>query len=331
MESSTQISEGVLNLPDEGFFAPNPATLGPIEWKLSARDFRGLAIRSPREIHIQQRDSLPLLLASRIGALRDWETPLADNLSLILFDHETATVSVARPFEDKDANRRDPDRPTAPPPRPTGDAATGVATSVRREDIRKLFSLDWRTRRFSLTAISFDIASNSADVSLTGGAEQIQPMARGITPPPPAVGTGLPSYDPAAVKVTPAANSVTFSVTVQPSVHSCLVRGALATAALGRHVPRTPVSVGTKRVSAVVPVTFILTGRNWPVPWTFEWGIPAFGGSDITPGTSISAAFAIPIPEEKLRIMAPGDYAAYIMMEGRLSGPQHFTMPGEPR
>ena len=79
-------------------------------------------------------------------------------------------------------------------------------------------------------------------------------------------------------------------------------------------------------VATVVPVSFILTKKNWKVPWIFEWGIPVLGDREIAVGDALSAAFAIPLPQEKLRLMSPGEYAAYMVMEGRLYGPEEFSV-----
>lgn len=330
METSAEIAHALLELPDAGFFAVNSTALTQIEWKLASRNFPGLAVSAPREIQIKQREALPLLLATQFNAVRDWEIPIADNLALVLFDHETATVTVAKPFEERTENRPDPGPPPAKSPKPTGDAATGIATSVRPVDIRKLFSLEWRPRRLSLMALSFDVVSNEADVSLIGEGAPSRPATRGIAPPPNADGAGFPSYDPVTVKVRPVGQGVTFTVAFQ-SLRTCMVQGALATTAQERHLPQNSASIGAHRVAAIVPVTFVVTRKDWRVPWTIEWGIPVFGASDVAVGAPISAVFAIPLPEEKLQLMPAGDYAAYVMMEGRVHGPQRFTKPAPTR
>ena len=332
MNPSAEIAQSLLNISVAAFFSADPTALSTIEWKLSSREFRGLAINALSEINVTQRDSLPLLLASQFTALRDWEKPLADNLALVMFDHGTAEVTVAKPFEDSDGKHLAPEQAEDKPKKPIGDAATGVATAVSCVDIRKLFSLDWRVRRVSLVAVSFDVMSNETDVSLMGGAELPLTACRQITPVTRADGTGLPSFDPAAVGVKPVPDGVAFNVGVEQTPANIVVRGSLATIAQTRHLASAnvaPHSVSAKslKVVAVVPVTLLFAGKNWRVPWSFDWGIPVYAEAASPVGSRLSAAFAIPLPKEKMSLLASGEYVAYIMLEGRLFGPQKFTIP----
>jgi hypothetical protein len=327
MESSTEIAQSLLNLSIAAIFASNPSTLSPIERDLSSRDFRGLAVGTVAEINVGQHNALPLLVASQIGAVRDWETPLSDNLALVSFSHQSGEVRVAKPFDERSSNRPEAGRPATRRPKPTGDAATGVATSVRSVDARKLLGLEWQTGKVSLFAVSFDMASNVTSVALTGGGDPAPATVRTISLPPRADGTGLPSYDPAVVGVKPPADGVEFSVLTHAPSGRIVVRGSLSVEALGRHVLGSPAPLAGKSVAAVVPVALLVVGRNWRLPWAFELGIPVYGNAAIAPGTRMSAALAIPVPHDGKRILPAGDYAAYVVMEGQLFGPQRFTMP----
>jgi hypothetical protein len=268
-----------------------------------------------------------VVLASQFTALRDWETPLSDNLSILVFDHVTAAVGVAKPFEDSLENRPDPGRPPSIRPKPSGDAATGVATSARRVDLRKLLSLEWSPRRLTVVAVSYDIVSNEYNVVLVSGKSDA-PIRSVVTPAPGASSGGLPPYDPTVVSPNPSRSSVRFSVDVRPVPLSCVVKGNLSTVALARHLHSGVAEA--KRFAAVVPVTCIVVGRDWRTPWTFEWRIPVYSDGDIASGVPISAFFSVPLPEEHLALLSSGEYIAYIMLEGHVFGPQRFTIPAAP-
>ena len=327
MDSSIDIAQSLLKLGAAAIFSSNSMALDPVEFQLASRDFRGLAVSTVGEVDLHERDTLPLVLASQFSAVRDWETPLADNLAVLMFDHSTGSLAAAKPFDDRSANRPDSGRPIVKRPRPTGDAATGVSTSVRRVDMRKLFGLAWRNGRLSFIALSFDTVSNVADVSLVGGAAAALPTPRKVMPEPRVDGPGLPSYDPSAGVSPPHVPGIAFSVTVNTGASGAVVRGALSTPALERHLLKTLASVGDRPVAAVIPVSFIVAGRGWKVPWVFEWGVPLLGRQAPVVGSPAAASFAIPIPDDKFRLLAPGEYAAYMVMEGRVFGPQRFTVP----
>jgi len=323
MESSAEIAQTLLKLSAAAIFANNSTALDRIEWDLSSRDFRGLAVNTVSEIDVRQHDSLPLVIASQFDAIRDWETPLSENLALVVFEHDTAEVKVATPFAEDATNRPDFGPPTTRPAKPTGDAATGVATSVRTVDVRKLFGLDWHNHQLSLFAVSFDVVSNEAKVAIIGGRPPATPLLPRVNPP---LGlTAPPSYDPATLGIEPPDDGVNFDVSVadKPDV---IVRGALLTHALPRHLLPEPIAMGPRRVAAVVPVTFLLVGRNWNVPWVFEWAVPVWGDHSIAPGAPLSAAFAIPLPQDKVQILAAGTYSAYVVLEGRMFGPVELTI-----
>lgn len=328
MKQSTEIAQLLLNFATAGFFAADPMVLSQIELKLSSQDFHGLAVRAPAEVNVTERDTLPVVLASQFTASRDWETPLADNLAILLFDHVTAEVSTAKPFEDSTENRPDPGRPSTKSPKPSGDAATGIATSVRKVDLRKLFSLGWHSRRLTVLALSYDVVSNETDVALVGGKTSAA-RPRGVTPSPGSSGCGLPSYDPAAIGIKSGGKSVTFAVDVKSIPRSCLVKGSITTVATHRHLQS---GVAEKKpVAAVIPVTCIVVGRDWRTPWTFEWGIPVYSEKSFTVGDSLSAVFSVPLPAERLALLIKGDYVAYMIVEGRVFGPQRFSMPDSQR
>jgi hypothetical protein len=327
MKQSAEIAQLLLNLTTVALFGGDSAALDQIERELSSQDFQGLAVRGVAEVSVTERDSLPVVLASQFTALRDWETPLSDNLSILVFDHVTAAVSVAKPFEDSLENRPDPGRPPSIRPKPSGDAATGVATSCRRVDLRKLLSLEWSPRRLTVVAVSYDIVSNEYNVVLAGGKSDA-PIRSQVTPAPGARSGGISPCDPAVVSPNPSRSSVKFSVEVRPVPLSCVVKGELSTVAIACHLH--PGVAEAKRCAVVVSVTCIVVGRDWRNPWTFEWQIPVDSDSDGAPGAPLSAFFSVPLPEDRLALLSSGEYIAYIMLEGHVFGPQRFTIPAAP-
>ena len=322
MDTSTDIADTFLKRPPAEYFQISAAQLSSVEWDLASRPFTGLALGCPANINTGERETLPLLVATQFGAKRDWRTPISENLFVLLFDQTTSTVSAATPFAENNADRPDPGEPERGP-EPVGDAAGGVATSVRLVDARELFRIDWkRPRSLSLFALSFDFISNPATVTLSGDTPVPAAVAKPVNPTAGEAEGSLPSYDPAFVKMKPGGNALAFTLAIESGV--CLARGVIKIPVRAHHLPAGPTTVAGRRVAAVIPVSLVLTGRAWQRPWIFDWAVPAFG-DDAAVGTPVLAVFAIPLPDEKFLLLAGGDYVGWMILDGTAYGPARFT------
>ena len=321
MDTSADIADTFLKRPTAEFYQVSAAQLSSVEWDLASRPFTGLALGCPGNVKTGERETLPLLVASQFGAKRDWRTPISENLFLLLFDHTASTVSAASPFAENNADRPDLEKPERGP-EPTGDASSGVGTSVRQVDAKELFRIDWKPRTLSFFALSFDFISNPATVTLSGEMPVPAAVAKPMTPPAAEVEGSLPSYDPVFVKMKPGGDALAFTLVIEPG--ACVARGVIRIPARAHHLPAGPTSVAGHQVAAVIPVSLVLTGRDWKQPWIFDWAIPAFGG-DAVIGTPVLAAFAIPLPTEKFKLLDGGDYVGWMILDGMAYGPARLT------
>jgi hypothetical protein len=144
---------------DEALFA---GALDPqLTGRLLESAFVGVALRAPAHVDIDQRRSLPLLVASRFDGERGWRLPLGERALLVAVEQATGEVKVQSAFgSDKRA------APTRPVPRPSADERRDFGAQLTWVDARARLSLPWKPGCWALRLIYHDWLSNLVHVLL---------------------------------------------------------------------------------------------------------------------------------------------------------------------
>lgn len=137
--------------------APDPAALPP-----------RLALGAPKQVDTKAHSSVPVLLGSFQTGLRAWQVNFKPNLSILAKDHASGELAFATPLV---SMRR------GPQPLPSGGGeppdelnATATQSGVTALDLRERLGDSLRPGRTSVTAIAYDLRSNTVPLELLGDA-----------------------------------------------------------------------------------------------------------------------------------------------------------------
>ncbi|MDA8137511.1 MAG: hypothetical protein M0036_02555 [Desulfobacteraceae bacterium] len=335
MKSAEEIAKSILSIAEERYFKDTESLFLDMELKLADIDFKGVAINAPQHITIKKHEALPIIMAIQETGLRAWEFPRDYNCIVAATDMTTRSVYFGQAFRDPKAETFAMPPQAQQPPRPSGASAVALSTGLSKLDARMVAGLPWRTDKYRLSVVMFDWVSNTVDVILEGGAPG-QASAPGVTPPPAAPGQGLrmPSFLPGEANLSTTGEKPPFAkLTLQPNPEPGIklgVRGAFTVLAEPFHLPPAPIELqeingDKKKVGAVVPATLAIVGKNWPTPLRCDWAIPVYADS-IKSGDAIQGYLSIDALAGGALTLSPGDYAAYLFMEGHCFGPFQFKI-----
>jgi hypothetical protein len=320
--SMVTTAEVALMLQRQGdrLFEGTSATFTQLELSVARTDFRGIAIAAPAQVQTDSKSSVPVVVMMQQTVLRAWEVPDQYNLMLAVTDLQSGTVRAGRALHDPKDEEAAGRKPAVRPPKPTGLAASGIATKVRRLDVRVSPN---QSGALAIVAIAFDVASNTATVDLTGSKPRAPGAAAAILPRPDP-GPGLPSYAPASRMPQPPRTGVAFAIESSAGA-GIVLRGAFSKV-LALHeelpVPQNVRDNGIDRqTSAVVPLTIAVLGLEWKAPQLHPLAVPVYGAAGVTPGQNVTGQFATVIPA-----LPAGQYVAYVFMEGVPYGPQKLQV-----
>lgn len=307
-------------------FEGSSASLTQVEVAAARSDFRGLAVAVPPQLASDSASALPVVILSQQTALRAWQVGAQYNLMMAVADVDSGSVRLTRALVDP----KDEEAPNTPPPArqapPEGAAAAGVSTKVHRLAVP---TPPGHSATLAVTALSFDQVSNTALVTLAGSRPKAAPAVRAIAPRPnPA--TGLPTYGPTARSRKPPTSGLDFGVELPPAgtAASIVVHGSFTKALAAHEDLRTAEPLRDngvdRRAIAVVPLTVAVLGLDWKAPRLQPLAVPVYGTVDLPVGQRMSGQFEVPVPLGTA--LPPGDYVAYVLMDGVPYGPQKFQL-----
>ena len=320
-------ADAALMLQRQGarLFEGGSQTLTQLELSVARTDFRGLAIASPAQVQADTEQTVPLVVLVQQSILRAWEVPEQYNLMLAVSEVESGTVRIARALVDPKDEEPVGARAAARPPKPTGTAATGIATKAYRFDIRLSPN---HAGSLAVSAILFDTVSNTSTVALAGRNPRASADPPAISPRP-NPSQGLPTYAGMPRSLQVPRSGVAFAVEMAGGPNAMFVHGAFAKV-LALHedlpVPQGVRDNGVDRhATAVVPLTIAVIGLDAKRPRTYALAVPVYGTVHATPGQVVSGQFAVGIPADPP--LAPGHYVAYAFMDGVPYGPHRMHVP----
>lgn len=338
MSTTEEIVKSILAIPDQRYFEDTETLLLDMELALADSEFKGIAINAPRRVAVKTQEQLPILMAIQQSGLEAWRIPTAQNCVLAAMDMNARTVYFGQVFRDPKAETFSIPIDAPPPPAPEGVSSSALISGLDRIDARTILTLPWQTGRYRLTVMVFDSLSNTVEVVLEGESPASPATAPPVSlPAAPGTGRAMPTFlsPPAAARTGGGGNAgprVQWSIAVNPEPGVKLaVSGAFSILAESFHVLGSPIElleVNAKKQSAVavVPVTLAIIGKNWPVPRRFDWAVPVYMPAVVRPGDPLEGFFAVDAFAGAGPGLAAGDYAAYLMVEGHLFGPQRFSV-----
>lgn len=347
MNSSKQIITTILNLNHEQFFQDDKSLLSKLDLSLSNTDFIGIAVNAPKKIKTDTDNELPFYIATRKTGIRDWQVSQEKNCILTATDLNMGDVYFAEAFPDikgrtHGAQPQEIISDTKPSDLPL------FSSKVYRIDAQNVLALPWNSGKFALAAISYDWPSNSVEVELIGDKKPEKSQAKEVFPPPnPNAGAtekrlfGLlerqkqvfPSYI-RSLKIPKPPDKIGLSFKIEEPKKAnrrLFVYGVFVCAAKQQYLPDAKISHRyadgkIRNVAAVVPMTFAIVGVDWPVPERYDWAVPAYSDREIQQGQPVIGFFSIDVFDGMGQRLPEGNYAAFIIMDGVVYGPQKFRL-----
>jgi hypothetical protein len=331
---AAQTSGDILHFTEEEFFNADRSVLGARESDLLDMDFSGVAVFAPRRISTAHRKTLPLIMATGLSGERDWDVPLAKNCILVGSNLQDGTVRFANALvSEKEMRSRGVKEKALRGPKPDGLPLTTAQLTAL--DARRRLHIPWNVGTWALGVIYHDWPSNTVVVELEGDQQVKPPAARAVDPQPSPLGVGgLPCYLATPWTPPPPQSGVAFTTQfgVEQGRQQLKVFGAFRVPVRGFHV------VGEKvvhefqdgrqeNVTAVIPVTLALLGLDWMEPLQFDWAVPIYGQQPVKPGAAVRGCFALnALAGADVIPLSAGKFICYIIMDGRIFGPQAFEI-----
>jgi hypothetical protein len=316
---STAMVLQTLALPDEDLFALDSTATAALQARLALqlqpRSFTAppgaaraampelRAIAAPARVDWTRHSRFPVLLAEVRSNLREWAVHAAQNRVLVLSNLDTGEVGVRAPIEQ-------PRRVTAQPPSRGGqppDAFNAALSSivVMNYDLLRWFERDHLEGRFALTALEYDLVSNTASVNAVG-----------------AVGT-TPATLPARLRVRPGAVAAVDppAAGVVMAVPERVASSSAAPIRVAVSLPRARVAlIGAgdgSRDSAVLAATLMLVHLDRNEPAQLQLAVPA----TVVNG-GVVASFELDLRHALTAGATPGDWLAYLVIGDTVTGPR---------
>ncbi len=343
LASTEYLVINLLNLADAEFFREDPSLLTQREFQLVDIDFWGVVVNAPSRISTDRHDKLPLVIATRYSGERGWDVRLKNNAILVGTNLQDGTVHFAKAFvSERELASRLLGEKAPRGPRPSGLPIRSA--SIRTVDIRRRLNMKWGTGTWALGVINYDWPSNAVFVELKGHEPARYSEARPVSPSPNLTeagscklskrgGDAFPCY--LRTSKTPALPKSGISFTAEPRMvqeeQRLYVFGAFTVPVRDFHLPKQKIihqypDGRQKNVTAVISVTMAVLGLDWDEPVRFDWAVPVYG-TRLDIGMSARGCFAIDaLAGREVNLLSAGKYVSYIVMDGRIFGPQLFEI-----
>jgi len=327
--STEVVVKKILNFSESEFFIDNPALLSSREDKLLDMDYMGIAINGPQKVLCDKQETVPIIMAMRVSGDRGWEVNLSKNCFIVATNRNSGDVRIAKAFFDPKERIILEDESLVKGPKPPGlPIASAQLTAI---DVRKRIPEIWETGLWSVSVIYYDWLSNSIDLHLTGNDTLPAPVAANQVDPEPncADTNALPCYIPTSKTPETPDSGVAFSLAFYKNRgKNCFkVAAAFSLIPTDFHKPAgTIVHQYTngihKRVTAIIPVTFIMLTLDLKAFVQYDWNVPVYD-APIKKGVPVKGSFAIDIlSSENVQTIKSGTFVCYIAMDGRMYGPK---------
>lgn len=177
VQQNRDLPSGLPEVPEQNYFDFSNEVRVQLMLQLSKTAFRGVAIRAPEKIYLEDHSDLPVILFSQRTGLRDWEVSFLRNSTLVAVDLATGRIFHGHAFSSpKKRDFADADL-SMQGARPNDQEAESISSGVDKLDARVLLSLPWQATRYALTVITHDWVSNTAVIELASKNESSRRLA----------------------------------------------------------------------------------------------------------------------------------------------------------
>ncbi len=329
MNSASDIAK-YLNKQGPQIYSGNRSIFNHLELAISDEPFQGIAIAVPEQIKTDEQQELPVILVSQQTVLRGWEVSKQNNLQLAITDLNNGRVSIRRILEDRKYMEQSDSMTIVRPPKPTGNAATGIETKVQKVNALPHFELPWQSGRLSITAICFDQISNTVQVDLFGQ-QSIQLETMSVSPRPAETRSALPSFLPPEQSLLIPQEGLVFTVDTSLITNKQLVihGGFSKTLTQNEYLPTSESFIDNEtrqHALAVVPVTIAVLGLDWRVPKLQTLGVPVYASS-FPPNRALARGYFSVDMATNESPLTSGSLVIYAFMQGHIYGPVKIQFP----
>jgi hypothetical protein len=166
-QQNNDLPAAIPEVPERSYFNFGNDVQLRLMSELSKTSFKGIAIRAPRGIQLDDHSELPVILFSRSTGLRDWEVSFERNSTIVAVDLLSGRIFQGHAFaspKKRDFANADLSMEGS---RPDKTEAESISTGAEKLDVKVLLSLPWHPTRYAITVITHDWVSNTVIVELT--------------------------------------------------------------------------------------------------------------------------------------------------------------------
>jgi hypothetical protein len=279
---------------------PGAAPLAPADAPL-------LAIGAPAKVDIARRSGIPVLIASRLNALRMWEAEFNQNTWIVAADLDSGGVTNGQPFIM--GKREMVTLPSMGGPRPDSQDSATTYTSVRAIELREFCAIEWRPSRLAVTVVYFDRVSNSVRLELTG--EEREPRHLPALSPTQFLTVSRPG---APAGLAGQGLAVSVPATVAPG-QQVLIRAAVsipARSAALRHAADG---------SSLLMASMLFLRKDARAMGRIDLALPAGLAGPAGPEQMVQSSFAFDARGQAGELDLAGSYQTYFVVGDRVGGP----------
>jgi hypothetical protein len=262
-----------------------------------------LALGAPQRVEWKAGGKIPVLLGSFQTGQRAWEVGFHGNLLLLVKSHASGELAFATPLVNmRRGARPEPSRAGAPPNELN---ATSTRSGVTPIDLREWLGERLRPGRISVTAVAYDIRSNTVELELHTDAP--------VEPPPVKVSAFVRStldarpildHELHVPRSGSARDGIEIRVAVQTTSDASIVRSEFNQPVLSSHLVLVRIDESPVIVPTFVPVQPVVNGEGKPAH---------------------NALFIAELGAQGHAIEA-GEYQVYLEVDAGLRGPHALTV-----
>ncbi len=333
---TTEIKNGGLNVPDDAFWEDPWINLGDVSFEYVANRKTVMLLDGPTTVDINGRDKLPLAVFEAVPAQDRKIYPFTRKAVLAGVRLEDRLTMVAKAMETPPADRRGGAAP----------AGEGFSGSSYTLDARRQLGVPWQPGTWVFGVILLDRVSNRVTVTLEQGSgykdEAVEAFLAEQVPEIPAIDMpdldALPTYDqqPESPAI-PEAHGVAVSVqrvSVAQDSSRAMLYGSYRLPVLRGEIVAPDASpaptVGGRRVTAVLPITLIITRSDSLGAVVKTLGVPTFGAVDAgAEAPEASGYFALDLMSLEGMTQSAETHFVYTLVGDLFEGPTAMAFVDE--
>ncbi len=284
-------NQGPLMLQDVEFWGNCTRTEQEVTSRISAEGVLGLLVDGPKRVLMSQRNTVPVA-GYFVRTLRD-DIAIDQERQMLV-----AAVNLETNFLIAGLALDTGKMPAPTPPRPSKDPGEGVTLNLFKFDLRRAVNLSWQPGKYSVIVILREFLSNPVNIELAyDGASRAKtdsiksPQGQEAAAAPDAAHLIYPLTNPAGGVTQqpdyrrrelspPIPGKPGIDFRVDRTVHmepgtACMLHGSFRLPVLSRERTE-PSAGGSSQVTAIVPITLVVTGHDIPGPWIIRLQIPSY-------------------------------------------------------